>query len=230
MNRLTQWIAENPVITTWITLISLIGVVVTVIALIIQIRDKKRKVMYYIKNSNILLDNDISCIEGIKVFFYNDEVNTIAVTTIKIWNNGNTILEMADFYPEKEIKVTIPKTEKILAANIVDQTEDTCKAEFSIVDKNVAAFTFYCLEPGQGATINLYHTNIDEEETKVEGRLKGGKIINKTFEILTENGELIVSNGIISVYFRSGFMGISSNFYRIILRLFGVTVKKKERK
>lgn len=43
MNRLTQWIADNPVITTWITLISLIGVVITVIALIMQIRDKKRK-------------------------------------------------------------------------------------------------------------------------------------------------------------------------------------------
>lgn len=47
MNRLTQWIADNPVITTWITLISLIGVVITVIALIMQIRDKKRKIIYY---------------------------------------------------------------------------------------------------------------------------------------------------------------------------------------
>ncbi len=49
MNRLTQWIADNPVITTWITLISLIGVVITVIALIMQIRDKKRKIICFIK-------------------------------------------------------------------------------------------------------------------------------------------------------------------------------------
>lgn len=197
MNRLTQWIADNPVITTWITLISLIGVMITVIALFIQIRDKKRKVICFIKSSNILLDNAISCIEGIKVFFYKDEVNTIAVTTIKIWNGGNVILEMSDFYPEKELKITVPDTEKILAANIVDQTEDTCNAEIALVSNNEAVFTFYCLEPGQGATINLYHTNIDEDETKVNGRLKGGKIVNKTLEIFTENGELIVSNGII---------------------------------
>ena len=70
MNRLTQWIADNPVITTWITLISLIGVVITVIALIMQIRDKKRKIICFIKNSNVLLDNTISCIDGIKVFFH----------------------------------------------------------------------------------------------------------------------------------------------------------------
>lgn len=49
MNRLTQWIADNPVITTWITLISLIGVVIIVIALIMQIRDKKRKIICFIK-------------------------------------------------------------------------------------------------------------------------------------------------------------------------------------
>lgn len=49
MNRLTQWIADNPVITTWITLISLIGVVITVIALIMQIRDKKRDNLFYQK-------------------------------------------------------------------------------------------------------------------------------------------------------------------------------------
>lgn len=162
MNRLTQWIADNPVITTWITLISLIGVVITVIALIMQIRDKKRKIICFIKNSNVLLDNTISCIDGIKVFFHQDEVSTIAVTTIKIWNGGNVILEMSDFYPEKELKAMVPEPEKILAANVVDQTEDTCKAEIKLVNKNEAVFTFYCLEPGQGATINIYHTNIEE--------------------------------------------------------------------
>lgn len=230
MNKLTQWIADNPVITTWITLISLIGVVITVIALIIQIRDKRRKAICFIKNSNILLDNAISCIEGIKVFFYKDEVNTIAVTTIKIWNGGNVILEMSDFYPEKELKVTVPDKERILAANIVDQTEDTCKAEIALVNKNEAVFTFYCLEPGQGATINLYHTNIDEDGIKVDGRMKGGKIVNKTLEIFTENGELIVSNGIFRVYWDGGFMGIGLNIFRNISRLLGITVKKKDRK
>ena len=229
MNRLTQWIADNPVITTWITLISLIGVVITVIALIMQIRDKKRKIICFIKNSNVLLDNTISCIDGIKVFFHQEEVNTIAVTTIKIWNGGNVIIEMSDFYPEKELKVIVPDTEKILAAIVVDQTEDTCKAGITLVKENEAVFTFYCLEPGQGATINLYHTNIEEEKTKVDGKMKGGKIVNKTLEILTENGEVIVSNGKYRVYLDGGVMGIGFNFYRSILRILGVTVKKRDK-
>ena len=74
------------------------------------------------------------------------------------------------------------------------------------------------------------HTNIDEDETKVDGRLKGGKIVNKTLEIFTENGELIVSNGIFRVYWDGGFMGIGLNFFRNISRLLGITVKKKDGK
>jgi len=230
MNRLTQWIADNPVITTWITLISLIGVVITVIALIMQIRDKKRKELCFIKNSSVLLDNTISCIDGIKVFFHQDEVNTIAVTTIKTWNGGNVILEMSDFYPEKEIRVTVPKTEKILAANIVDQTEDTCKAEIKLVSENEALFTFYCLEPGQGATINVYHTNMEEKETRFGGRIKGGKIVNRTFEMIVENSELIISTGKHKLYFDKGGLGIRFDILRTLSGFCGIKLKKNRDK
>lgn len=43
IGTLTKWIAENPEVTTWITIISLLGVVITIIALILQIKDKKEK-------------------------------------------------------------------------------------------------------------------------------------------------------------------------------------------
>lgn len=74
----------------------------------------------------------------ITLFFHQEEVNTIAVITIKIWNGGNVIIEMSDFYPEKELKVMVPDTEKILAANLVNQTEDTCKADITLVKENEA--------------------------------------------------------------------------------------------
>ena len=59
--------------------------------------------------------------------------------------------------------------------------------------------------------------------------MKGGKIVNKTLEILTENGEVIVSNGKYRVYLDGGVMGIGFNFYRSILRILGVTVKKRDK-
>lgn len=59
MNALTQWIADNPVVTTWITLISLLGVLITVIALMLQIGDKKRRAIYYTITSTILVDDEV---------------------------------------------------------------------------------------------------------------------------------------------------------------------------
>ena len=56
MDALTNWIAENPVVTTWITIISLVGVVITIIALILQIKDKKKRAIYYTINSTVLVD------------------------------------------------------------------------------------------------------------------------------------------------------------------------------
>lgn len=80
MERLSQWITENPVISMWITLISLIGVLVTVIAWIMQIKDRKHKAIYYTISSNVLVDNEISELDVIKVLFQEKEVSTIAVS------------------------------------------------------------------------------------------------------------------------------------------------------
>ena len=89
METLTKWIAENPVVTTWITIISLLGVAITVIALILQVKDKKRKAIYYTINSTILIDNEVSKIDGMKILFYDKKVDTVVISKIKLWNGGN---------------------------------------------------------------------------------------------------------------------------------------------
>ena len=126
--------------------------------------------------------------------------------------------------------VTVPNTEKILAANIVDQTEDTCKVEIKLVSENEALLTFYCLEPGQGATINVYHTNMEEEETRLGGRVKGGKIVNRTFEMVVENGELIISTGKHKLYFDKGGLGIRFDLLKTISEICGIKRNNRDKK
>ncbi|MDN0032389.1 hypothetical protein QVN85_05690, partial [Oscillibacter valericigenes] len=190
------------------------------------IKDRKRKIICYYISSNVLLDNAISCIEGIKVLFHNKEVHTVVVSTIKIWNGGNEIIEASDFYPKKDLKVSVPNSEKILAANIVEQKESTCKAEIRIVSENEALFTFYCLEPKQGAIINIYHTNINEKGTNIDGKIKGGKIINKSVEMFIVEGELVVSNGKYNISIGSNLFDMLSIFPRIM----GVNISKRIKK
>lgn len=65
------------------------------------------------------------------------------------------ILEESDFYPQHELKILVPQNEKILAAAVIEKTDDTCKVKIVAPNRkeNEAVISFYCLEPQQGATI-----------------------------------------------------------------------------
>lgn len=231
MNKLTQWIADNPVVSTWITIISLIGVVITIIALIMQIKDKKRKAIYYTISSNILVDEKVSQINGIKVLFKDNEVNTIVVTNIKIWNGGNEILEPSDFYPENSLKISIPNDEQILAVGVSDETAEECKFTITNNNKNnEAGVSFYCLEPKQSVSLIVYHTNTNEKETKILGKIKGGKILNKSIELSTEGDEIYISTGKYRIYFEREFLGIGLPMINIIPNILGISIRKENKK
>lgn len=232
MESLTQWIAEHPVVTTWITLISLIGVLITIIALILQIKDKKRRAIYYTMVSTVLIDNEISQIEGIKILLHNKEVSTVGISNIKLWNGGNEILERSDFYPEHELKIVVPKSEEILAATIIEETDDTCKVNIQISDRNTneALVSFYCLEPRQGATINVFHTNISENEVELVGKIKNGKVVNKSIDIEIENGEMYMLTGKHKIYFNSGILSTFIQMFRTFDSLLGISIVKRKKK
>lgn len=233
MNALTQWIADNPVVTTWITLISLLGVLITVIALILQIRDKKRRAIYYTITSTILVDDEVSQINGIKILFQDKEVSTVAISTIKLWNGGNEILEESDFYPEHELKIVVPQNEKILAAAVIEETDDTCKVKIAAPNRkeNEIVVSFYCLEPQQGATINVYHTNVNERETELVGKIKDGKVTNKSIEVGMEDGEMCISTSNCKIYFGSNPFSIGTQAIRLFPNILEISiVKRKKRK
>lgn len=232
MERLTQWITEHPVVTTWVTLISLMGVILTAIALILQIKDKKKRVICYTVASTVLIDNMVSAIEGIKILFQNDEVSTVAVSNIKLWNGGNEFLEEKDFYPGYELKVVVPEGERILAIAVSEQSDGACNINSQVSKKklNEALVSFYCLEPRQGATINVYHTNVNDDETKIIGKLKGGRVINKTIEIAIDEGDLYMSVGSYKIYFSGGIWGAGRNIIDSFSNAFGISVIKSKRK
>ena len=232
MEKLTQWITEHPVVTTCVTLISLIGVLLTAIALILQIRDKKKRAIYYTIASTVLIDNKVSAIDGIKILFQDNEISTVAVSNIKLWNGGNEFLEEKDFYPGYELKIVVPESEKILAIAVSEQSDDVCNinAQISNTKSSEALVSFYCLEPRQGATINVYHTNINDKETKMIGKIKGGKVINKSIEIAIDEGELCMSVGRYKIYFSGGIWGAGRNIIDSFSNTFGISVIRSKKK
>ena len=232
METLTKWIAENPVVTTWITIISLLGVAITVIALILQVKDKKRKAIYYTINSTILIDNEVSKIDGMKILFHDKKVDTVVISKIKLWNGGDEILEEGDFYPDHELKIAVPETERILVATVIEETDETCKIKVQnpARNENEILVSFYCLEPRQGATITVYHTNINERETNVIGKIKGGKVLNRSVEMMIEDGEMCMSTSNHKIYFSGGIFRTYAHMLRTFPDLFGISIVRTKKR
>lgn len=229
MEALTNLIAENPVVTTWVTIISLVGVAITIIALILQIKDKKKKAIYYTIDSTVLVDNEVSRIDGIKILFHDKEIETVVVSKIKLWNGGNEILETSDFYPSYELSIKVPQNEKILAAVVNEETDEACKVNVQNSTQNIRMIDFYCLEPRQGATITVYHTNTDEKVTEVIGKIKGGKVLNRSVEMIIEDGEMCMATGSYKIYF-GGFLRPYIRLARNFPKMFGISIVKKKKK
>lgn len=229
MEALTNLIAENPVVTTWVTIISLVGVAITIIALILQIKDKKKKAIYYTIDSTVLVDNEVSRIDGIKILFHDKEIETVVVSKIKLWNGGNEILETSDFYPSYELSIKVPQNEKILAVVVNEETDETCKVNVQNSTQNVRMIDFCCLEPRQGATITVYHTNTDEKVTEVIGKIKGGKVLNRSVEMIFEDGEMCMATGSYKIYF-GGFLRSYIRLARNFSKMFGISIVKKKKK
>ena len=176
-------------------------------------------------------DNEVSRIDGIKILFHDKEIETVVVSKIKLWNGGNVILETSDFYPSYELSIKVPQNEKILAAIINEETDETCKVNIqnSTQDENIIRIDFYCLEPRQGATITIYHTNIDEKETEVIGKIKGGKVLNRSVEMIIEDGEMCMATGSHKIYF-GGLFRPYIRLARNFPEMFGISIVKTKKK
>jgi len=105
MSQLIQWLSNNPVVSVWITIISSIGFLVTVTAFVVQMKDRRKKILCYTISSTLLFDKCISQIDGVSLFYQNAPIESLSVSNIRIWNAGNEIVHESDFYPENELKV-----------------------------------------------------------------------------------------------------------------------------
>lgn len=73
--------------------------------------------------------------------------------------------------------MVVPQNDRIFAATVVSETEETCGVNIELQKEkiNEAIVSFYCLEPKQGTTLNVYHTNTIEKDTEVFGENKRRK-------------------------------------------------------
>lgn len=169
-----QQLSNNPYIT-------LSGWAATVIALVLAIffyfSQKRRKIISYSYQTNRIVSDKLSEVEGLNVIYNGDVIEKLSITNIEITNNGNAIIEERDFYDKKKLKiVTDDKKIKLLFAKITYQSSETIECSVKIQDSEICV-NFQALEIKENAIITIYHTGDAKTNFKLEGKIKdGGKI------------------------------------------------------
>lgn len=134
----------------------------------------KKKKMYIYVDSNILVSEDLSNYNGLKILYNNEEIDTLTSSTIIITNIGNDLIELNDIVSSAPI--TISTSNKFLSNNIERYTVETSnkKANASLlkINDSTLQLIFEFLRPKDKIHVTLLHSGT----INIEGELKIGTI------------------------------------------------------
>lgn len=179
MESIANWIAENPYVTAAGLFATFLGLIVAIITPIIQ---RRRKNLFFSYSTTPLVKEDIANIYGIEILFHGSPVEQLSVSSVHIWNGGNTIITPDDFYKDHGLKLISQSGISILGIDMLKQSEDTidCQMKCSPI---AVDFSFQAFEKKEYISFNVYHTGNAETELTLTGKIKEGKIVNKTVDI-----------------------------------------------
>lgn len=116
----------------------------------------------------------------IEVRFGDQKVPQVTRTLVYIWNAGNRDILGSEVSGRDPIRVQVEDGAKLLAANVIQTSQDSLGARTDGYTERERLFAFDRLPPKQGAIVEVYHTS-SEPVLKVIGSVDGvAKIRNKT--------------------------------------------------
>lgn len=214
MDKIQNLIQSNPTVSMWITIISLFSAIITVIAFIKQLIDQRRKIIGYYKDTTQLIGKDVSSINSLRIEFHNQAVETVSVSTIKIFNSGNCCILPSDFYNLRPLIIATAENIQILDYEIRKMSDNICEIHSKLIN-NTISFDFECIESKEGFEVVIYHTGNNNNDITVDCKIKDGKLINKTIELIVYDGGLKIYNG-----HRTIMLKTNSMLANMILSLF----------
>lgn len=157
-----------------------IGIVVGILGILgsafFYWRGKKKKRIVYNLESTILISEDLSSYENLKILYNNENIKSLTSTIIKIRNAGNDIIEPADFIPSTPIIIS---TSNAFLLQDVSNYKIECsnrknRVSLNRKDESHLSVTFDFLGPKDEITITILHTG----RLSITGELKQGDVKN----------------------------------------------------
>ena len=182
MDTIANWISSNPYWTVAGLFASFLGMILAIIVPIVQ---RKRKQLCYTISTTQLVEEKTSSIEGVTILYKDNPVDVLSVANIRIWNGGNTIITSEDFYTKHPLKVIPLQDFVILGVDIPKESSDTIESHITIVNDQIY-ISFQSFEKKDYISFNVFYTGNSKAQLSIDGKIKEGKIINKTISTEVE--------------------------------------------
>ncbi|QAW01710.1 hypothetical protein ES969_17640 [Bacillus subtilis] len=157
---------------------SLIGVIGIIIGIFISFyfysKGKIKRDFAYLLNTRRVVGKDNFATEDIEITVKGKSVNKLVNTIIKIRNNGNQTINGQDTSVKDPIRFEVSSDEEIISASILNQTKFTndISVKHNANELNILYIEFDYLDPGDGAAIEVLHTD-NTGPHEIKGTIKG---------------------------------------------------------
>ena len=220
-----QSLMNSPI--AWLVL-AIMTVISFVYAFYCQKVNKERKELSYAQDTDVLIYNQTSKFQKLKISYGDEIIDNLCVTKFAIWNSGNRVLEKGDFVVKKALAISALNEKQILEATVVNVTEKENKFHLKPVGKTKVDVEFDYIAPENGVIIQIIHTG-SRKDLEITSMIKGGEPIKQVHkEGESDNKNKVKKRkrrfimGLIAmiVYFIMGIymiiMGIAQKYRKVI--------------
>jgi|WetSurMetagenome_2_1015567.scaffolds.fasta_scaffold167094_2 hypothetical protein len=170
---------NNYVINIIFIILALIGYILSIV---FYLRSRKIKKPCYKFAKSELIQSYVNSIEGLEIFFDNNKIDNLSLTSLAFWNEGNEVINGADVAIKNKLKVIANEDVSILTTklDIIENPSNNFTINFSKEEK-IVLIDFDFVGQYEGIILKLYHSGDTKTPFRFEGEIKGVKIIQKDY-------------------------------------------------
>ena len=128
----------------------------------------------YLMRTDILIQDNISTISGLKIMYDDCVIANLSTTTIAFWNNGSETIDDRDRVISNPLRISTSKTARVLNAKIIFTNNQSNHLSVETDDEgNNIYLLFDYLDKDQGGIIQVIHTGKSSRDLSITGDVKG---------------------------------------------------------
>lgn len=177
-NYISSYLSDHPIFTLIIGFITIISLLLSVLFFIASI--KKPFLVAKLHSEKTLIFSPYDDTSKMEVLFDGKKLNKeIVATNIEVWNAGRSYIKKTDILRDIKIRA---HAEEVRILEIRKIAESRAEIDFTIYQENienkVIGLDWSILEEGDGALLQVVHTNVDDINFTIEGSLVGQKDVS----------------------------------------------------